>query len=149
MSPECQELNALHSQSVDGGSIKILDRLLNPPASAEPFILNLLIADARTFAQDFLRAQAPQTSFVGAKTDPQVAHELLVRLLGSHDASLVLSEEDLVDLVIRTCRQTGNVLQPQNYLSNINFGALPAQYKLALSEVIPLNPEHHAMMWNR
>jgi hypothetical protein len=45
LSVECQELNALHSQSVDGAKIKIPDRLSNPPETKEPFILDLL-ADA-------------------------------------------------------------------------------------------------------
>ncbi|KAK7050249.1 RdRP-domain-containing protein [Favolaschia claudopus] len=31
LSPECQELNALHSQAVDGAAVKIPERLSNPP----------------------------------------------------------------------------------------------------------------------
>lgn len=62
MCNECQELNALHSSVVDGGSIKVPERLLSPPKPEEgspPFVLDVLHADATRFAEDF-RTESPE-----------------------------------------------------------------------------------------
>jgi len=53
---ECQELNTLHSQSIDGAKITIPERLSNPPEEKEPFILDQLADAATGFSERFLEA---------------------------------------------------------------------------------------------
>lgn len=53
MSRECQELNALHSQSVDGARGKIPERLRKPPAAEGIFVLDVLADAAEAFRTRF------------------------------------------------------------------------------------------------
>src|ERR1700691_4511118 len=58
LSSQCQELNALHSQSVDGARIKIPDRLLTPPESDIPYIIDALGVAAADFSSGFLESHS-------------------------------------------------------------------------------------------
>ena len=55
MCDECQELNALYSLCVDGGSVRIPDRLEKIPErkDGEPFVLDVLHKAAEEFAVQF------------------------------------------------------------------------------------------------
>ncbi|KAG6889600.1 hypothetical protein C0995_016126 [Termitomyces sp. Mi166 len=83
LSPECQELNALYSQSVDGAQVRIPDRLTNPPerTDIEPYILDVLEADRKAFADEFLPAENMPLRDTVTMMDSDGARDLLVALL--------------------------------------------------------------------
>ena len=67
MSDECQDLNALHSLVVDGGSVKIPDRLTRPPEDpTDPFILDLLRESAKAFYDEFIQTVAASEQDIDA-----------------------------------------------------------------------------------
>ncbi|KAG8960959.1 hypothetical protein FRC03_005942 [Tulasnella sp. 419] len=146
MSPECQELNALHSQCVDGAGIKIPDRLQTPPEGTEPFVLDVLAEKAKEFAAQFTAIQEAQGDSDIYSQDAEDVHDRLIRLLKSDDPSMAMSEFELVQLVLRKCRQSG--LDVHRYLPYINWNALSAQEKYMLGSYFVLNPEIHSQMWN-
>lgn len=148
LSPECQELNALHSQSVDGAAIKIPDRLTAPPVppgGEDAFIINKLAAAARDFADKF--TQSNRSAIAVPTDDPNVGKQLLSRLLQSAQNSL--SEYELFTLAYNLSRNLGlsrDEFLP--YLGHIDFGALTAAQKYAVSHALDLSDEEYPFVWN-
>ncbi|KAJ7811000.1 RNA-directed RNA polymerase [Mycena olivaceomarginata] len=149
LSPECQELNALHSQSVDGASVKIPERLTTPPAPPggdEAFIINRLASAARNFAEEF--TQAHRTPVTLAPDDPNVGQQLLSRLLQSAQNSL--SEYELFTLAFGLSRRLGmsrNEFIP--YLGYLDFGALTTPQKYAVELALDLDDrDRYPFVWN-
>ncbi|CAE7099567.1 unnamed protein product [Rhizoctonia solani] len=143
MSPECQELNALHSQSVDGARIRIPERLTKPPEVAEPFVIEVLVAKARSFAQKFLATEA--VCFDGL--DPQTAEAALKTLMSLDSSAFPAStENEIVQLCRRFARW--NMLDFKDYLNYVDFSALTANEKYALCSGLDLTPESHPFIWN-
>lgn len=145
---ECQELNALHSQSVDGGSIRIPERLQKPPdlpADAEPYITALLAQNDRTFATSFLEKLRLSGDIIST-SDPSDATTLLEMLLTSKHSAV--SEYELFDISLRLSRKHSFSLGP--YLSYFDFGAFTAQQKHAITSALNLSPDKAAQpqMWN-
>ncbi|KDQ12185.1 hypothetical protein BOTBODRAFT_57023 [Botryobasidium botryosum FD-172 SS1] len=125
MSSECQELNALHSQCVDGGRIKIPDRLLIEKAeNASPFITDLLADEAKTFAESFSDRHARDILASAEET-----REIIARLLSSGQPSF--SEFELFDILLRYARARNVHFAP--FLSHISFDALTTANKHALA----------------
>ncbi|KAK0493854.1 RNA-directed RNA polymerase [Armillaria luteobubalina] len=142
---ECQELNALHSQSVDGASIKIPDRLTSPPEPPEDsvFIIKALADAASQFAGSFA-AEMATLSDLTTTVDMEDAEELIVQLLRSNQSAL--SEYELYTLAYRLALK--HSLDHRVFLSYINFGALTTDQKHSLSYALNLSREEHASLWN-
>lgn len=99
MSPECQQLNRLFSQCVDGNRIKIPDHLKDPPKPQQPeptFVLDALHDAAKRIieAQSVNNLNYEDYSFDA------------MQLLLSRDY-LALSEFELIKLTMRWCKKNG------------------------------------------
>ena len=143
LSSQCQELNALHSQSVDGARIKIPDRLLTPPESDEPYIIDLLAAAAENFATRFMESHpVPEVN-----EDTQSAEEnkfLILSLLRSQQSAL--SEYEIFQMAYSVARRYSIEFRP--LLVHLDFGAFSTQQKYALSSALRLTPEDDPYIWN-
>ncbi|KAG5653862.1 hypothetical protein H0H81_009941 [Sphagnurus paluster] len=144
LSPECQELNALHSQCVDGARIKIPDRLTDPPerADLEPYILDLLEEDRTKFADEFSK-DAPLRDVV-TTADAEEGKNLVVALLQSQQSAV--SEYELFNLASLVARR--NKIDMTPFLNHLDMSALSAQEKHALSATLELSRERHPYVWN-
>ena len=91
MSVECQELNHLFSQSVDGNRIKVPKHLETPPTATTPFILDTL----HESATQYLSSQSHRLEWNGYSFDA-------IQLLLSR-GDVALSEFELVKLTHRWC----------------------------------------------
>ncbi|KXN84461.1 putative RNA-dependent RNA polymerase 1 [Leucoagaricus sp. SymC.cos] len=140
---ECQELNALHSQSVDGASIKIPDRLTTPPEPTEPFIVELLEGHAIGFAEEF----EAQTNAAGtvAVVDQDTAETLTLSLLRSGQHAM--SEFEIFNVAYRFW-QKHSLSNIQSLLTHIDVSALSVQEKYAVSGALELNAQDNAYVWN-
>lgn len=144
MSVQCQELNALHSQSVDGARIRIPDRLTSPPEVEEPFVLDVLAEKAREFAASFLFDEAANFTAL----DPPTAEAVLKGLLSLDSPAFSAStEKEVVHMCMKFAARNG--LDIKQYLNYINFGGLSAEEKYAISSALDLTPETHPFVWNR
>jgi len=142
LSPECQELNALHSKAVDGGKIKIPDRLKTPPEPKEDFILTLLEKDAQEFQAR--RAASSDNRETLRSVDPEDAKELIIRLLQSEQNAL--SEYELFNLALTYARKHNLAFTP--FLSHVDFAALTLAEKYAMSSTLELSAVEHPEVWN-
>lgn len=114
MSSECQQLNRLFSQCVDGNRIKVPQSLEDPsePSAATPqFILDVLHDAAKGHMQTCLDNDEVSSA---AQADT-------MELLASRD-NFALSEFELVQLVLRRCGPDG--LAFAEYAPYFNFSAL-------------------------
>jgi hypothetical protein len=143
LSSQCQELNALHSQSVDGARIKIPDRLLTPPESDVPYIIDVLGTAAAEFSSRFLGSHS--IAEPGLIThSKEHAEELIHSLLGSDQNAV--SEYEMFGLAFSVARRYSMDFRP--YLAHVDFGALTAQEKYALISAVGLQPEDDPYIWN-
>ncbi|TFY74672.1 hypothetical protein EWM64_g9340, partial [Hericium alpestre] len=141
LSKECQELNALYSQAVDGARVQIPERLQNPPPPREDFVLAVLFTAAQEFTSNFLqRSDSSETSDLSRET----AQELIVRLLSISEPAV--SEYALLNMARNIARKHNIDFKP--YLSHINFGALLTHEKHELASTMDLPPIMQAYMWN-
>ncbi|PPQ66641.1 hypothetical protein CVT24_006933 [Panaeolus cyanescens] len=138
---ECQELNALHSQSVDGANIRIPDRLATPPEQSEPYVLDLLENSAREFSVAFLSSEGREEI---SNIAPQDGETLLRTLL--HSSQNALSEYELFNLALRFSRKHNIDLKP--YLSQIDFSALTTSQKHTLQATLQLSSIECPEIWN-
>lgn len=143
MSTECQELNALYSQAVDGARVNIPDRLRNPPEPPEGsnFVLTELFDAAKAFSESFLITHGNTEA---APVSAEDAEELVNRLLSISEATV--SEYKLVELARGIARKHGIDFRP--YLYSINYGALQIHEKYELAVSLRMNPGEEAYMWN-
>uniref|UniRef100_A0A0W0GCD2 Putative RNA-directed RNA polymerase n=1 Tax=Moniliophthora roreri TaxID=221103 RepID=A0A0W0GCD2_MONRR len=152
LSTECQELNALHSQAVDGASVKIPERLASPPEPPGDFILDLLAKEATEFAENFTRSieqRSAITSIQGGGDDDitREDHErILLRLLSSQHNTI--SEYELFTLAWRFCQKFSLPLAP--YMAHFDLGAFTAQQKYAILSTmgLDLDKERYPHFWN-
>jgi regulator of nonsense transcripts 1 len=126
MSPECQELNRLHSQSLDGFEVSVPSRLGDPPQSVgneQPFILDILHRAAEE------RIKVAKVKHMGTLDLPVDAMSLLL----SRDA-IAIHEFDLIQITLKWCRRYDENLL--DYAGFFNFGALSDdQQKWLLGEL--------------
>jgi len=143
---ECQELNALHSQSVDGARIKIPDRLTNPPdpPHGEPYILDLLEAARTAFAESF--TQGAPLRDVLTSMNMEEGKGLLVELL--HSQQSALSEYELITLANLLARK--HDIDIRQFLNHMDLSALAVQEKYALNLTLGLAKKDPDCpeMWN-
>jgi hypothetical protein len=142
LSVECQELNALHSQSVDGGKIVIPERLSNPPETTEPFILDLLAEAAKAFSERFLESLPVYD--VARDLPRDDAMQYIRQLLRGERRAF--SEFEMFNMVVAIARKREIDLRPM--LPYLNLGALTVQQKYTVSSTLKLSQEEDRYIWN-
>jgi hypothetical protein len=125
MSPQCQQLNRLFSQCVDGNHIRIPENLkelkaledpLDPESTAAPFILDALHEASAKFIQG-VSNMCPDDS-----DEADVMELLLTR------DKIAMSEFELLQLVLRWCERTNrDVLE---YSPFLNFSTLTDEQQI-------------------
>jgi len=132
MSPQCQQLNRLFSQCVDGNHIKIpenlraFEKLEDPPEprpSVAPFILDTL---HEACVMLILQTANLHTE---ASVDPDIIDFLMSR------DKLAMSEFELLQVVLRWCDQNGGSLL--DYSHHINFSALTDEQQIWILGRLP------------
>ncbi|KAF7338901.1 Rna-directed rna polymerase [Mycena sanguinolenta] len=125
LSPECQELNALHSQSVDGAAVKIPERKFTEQFSQSNRII----------------VQLPQDN-------PGAGKQLLSRLLQTAQNSL--SEYELFTMAFGLSRKLGMSREEfLPYLAYLDFGAFTTAQKYALAHALDLEDRQtYPFIWN-
>ncbi|KAI6025546.1 RNA dependent RNA polymerase-domain-containing protein [Pisolithus marmoratus] len=145
MSAECQELNALHSQAVDGARVKIPDRLLTPPTPQGKYILDVLAEVAKEYHANF--AQLGTTDLDTDTTSAYEAEDVLAELFKSKPNAV--SEYELFNMALAFARKfsmTAEEVKP--YLAHLDIGALAPHEKHAISTTLALTPMEHRRLWN-
>ncbi|KXT15516.1 hypothetical protein AC579_3380 [Pseudocercospora musae] len=131
MSPECQQLNRLFSQCVDGNRVKVPTVLEDPPETppdALPFVLDVLHGDATATITN----KAP---FV-FDSEPRSA-DILELIL--HRDSVAISEFELIQFVLRSCSKTGEDFS--SFADLFNYAALNDEQKAWVIGQLP--PSRH------
>ncbi|KAK8030302.1 hypothetical protein PG990_000036 [Apiospora arundinis] len=119
MASECQELNRLFSQCVDGNRIKVPPRLEKPPT---------LTPDTPKFILDELH-EAAKSTVAGQRMRPSDVEALdfgALELMLCRD-DVATSEFELVKLIAKWCRKHGASLV--DFLSYFDLNALTAEEK--------------------
>lgn len=141
MSKECQELNALYSQCVDGAMIRIPERLRTPPEPSEPFIVDVMLEEAKTFAQQWLANHASLTTEV----EPNADEQSIISLLSSERLSM--SEFQALQLAGKIARRSS--IDIRQYYPLMNFSALGVAEKHLVCAMFEMNDSERRMVWNR
>lgn len=141
MSKECQELNALYSQCVDGAAIRIPERLRTLPESSKDFIVDTMIEKAKAFAQKWQTTKANLMVPVDKMTD----EERIKSLLGSERASM--SEFQALQIAFRIAKRSS--IDIARYYPMMNFSALKVAEKYSVCSMFDMDTEHRLMVWNR
>lgn len=126
MSPQCQQLNRLFSQCVDGNNIKIPSNLEDPPnpdTNVAPFILDIL-HDACTEQISHASNLQPEMH-----DDPDIMDMLLTR------DKMVMSEFELLHATFRWCEQ--HDIDIMAYSHAFDFSALTDEQKIWLLSRLP------------
>jgi len=127
MSPECQQLNRLFSQCVDGVRINIPDKLQKAPRlppDAPPFILDEL----HEAGKRSIRGRSARTKHWDGDD-----FEALEIFLASDD--LAMSEFEAIRLALRWCKKNDTSLE--DLLNVFNFDAITAEEKRWVLAQIP------------
>ncbi|KAI5119487.1 hypothetical protein M0805_009511 [Coniferiporia weirii] len=140
MSSQCQELNALYSQCVDGAAITVPEKLRTPPTKDEPFIVDILTEVASTFAAKFVGDNIMKAR---RGLTPETAEALMIDLLKSEQQ--YLSEFQRLNLARALARE--HHLDLSKHLLHVNFGALSAQEKYELC-TDPCVSVYNPHIWN-
>ncbi|KAI0532940.1 RdRP-domain-containing protein [Xylaria digitata] len=140
MAPECQELNRLFSQCVDGNRIKVPPKLENapPPSSSAdsiPFILDVLHESA-TRSIDPTNAIA--RNLEGYDFDA-------IELLLSRDG-IAVSEFELIQLAFKWCRRNNTPLH--DLLHFFDFNILSPEEKAWTISQLPVLPDVPKLVMN-
>lgn len=141
---QCQELNALRSQSFDGANIKIPDRLATPPEPAEgsKYILDLLEEAADAFSTRFAESASRRMEIT--TLNKEEGELLLGQLLASRQNSI--SEFELLNLADRLATKHDVDIRP--YLAQLDFSALTAVQKHTMSTTLHISAIDYLEIWN-
>ncbi|KAH7881903.1 RNA-directed RNA polymerase [Phlebopus sp. FC_14] len=145
MSGECQELNALHSQAVDGARVRIPERLLTPPVPEGKYILETLAEAAEEYRIRFTQRGA-------IELDPRTIsaedlEDILVPIFRSKPNAI--SEYELFNMALALARQLSvNLYELKPYLAHLDLSALASHEKHAISTTLSLTPQEHRRLWN-
>ncbi|KAI0102379.1 RdRP-domain-containing protein [Nemania sp. FL0031] len=137
MAPECQELNRLFSQCVDGNRIKIPPRLENAPkpSTDAQFILDVLHESA---VKSIAAMNSNTRNLEGYEFD---AMELLLNRDG-----IAISEFELVKLAFKWCRHHGTPLHDILHFFDLN--SLSAEEKAWTISQLPILPRIPSLIMN-
>jgi hypothetical protein len=141
---QCQELNALHSQAVDGARVIIPERLLTPPESEEPYIIDLLVQEAKEFHETFLAERAADSARSLTNTDPEDAQDIIARLLAGPRRAM--SEFETFLVAARIAQRAHIDLRP--FLPSIDFSALSSEQKHIISFMLGTSLKDDQYIWN-
>ncbi|ETI27931.1 hypothetical protein G647_00380 [Cladophialophora carrionii CBS 160.54] len=149
-STQCQELNRLFSQCVDGNRIKIPDRLLDPPEASPatgPFILDTLHELALEHCQRVKAAVAPTTVARQRVSD--------IEVLGSADRNMMefiltsptpFSDFELAQLTLAWCRK--NRVPFEEFWTFFDSTKLAADEQAWILSELPPSAEYASFMKN-
>lgn len=135
-------MNALHSQCVDGATIKIPDKLATPPEPTEPFILDVLEQASVEFSTRFGESASRRTEIL--TVDRLEGERLLGQLLKSNQSAL--SEYELFNLAYRLATKYSINIRP--YLAQIDMSALTTAEKHTISTTLSLSAVDYPYIWN-
>ncbi|KAK4144578.1 RNA dependent RNA polymerase-domain-containing protein [Dichotomopilus funicola] len=143
MAEQCQELNRLFSQCVDGNRIRVppkLEQAPAPAADAPPFILDYLHDAAKELIQ---RTQAPSSSRVTRLEGYDF--DAIELLLSREDVAM--SEFDLLRLTLRWCRKTGTKFEDLLHFFDMNV--LNSEERAwVLEQLPPTSPQLPVLLRN-
>ncbi|KAF4959413.1 hypothetical protein FSARC_10738 [Fusarium sarcochroum] len=139
MSAQCQELNRLFSQCVDGNRIKIPDKLRSPPKppqDAAPFILDVLHSDSEEKTRILTFSQ--EANLVGYDIDA-------MQLLLSRE-DIAMSEFEFVKLAHTWCLH--NQISFEDLLHLFDFNILTSEQKAWVLTHVPASPNKPGLVLN-
>ncbi|TFB03406.1 putative RNA-dependent RNA polymerase 1 [Trichoderma ghanense] len=144
MSAECQELNRLFSQCVDGNRIKEdhLKKFEKPPepgAEAPPFVLDELHQAARDIITKQKRAAQTNVNDMEGYTFEGV------QLLLSRD-DVAISETELIRMAVRWCRRTNTSFYHLMHMFDLN--SLKAEEKAWVLAQVPTYSGAPSLVYN-
>ncbi|OAP58356.1 hypothetical protein AYL99_07446 [Fonsecaea erecta] len=143
---QCQELNRLFSQCVDGNRIKIPDKLLDPPEAppdAQPFILDVLRDAARQHCSSVKKAKNP----LNAVEQRGLGHD--IQTMGIADRGLLefilsnpapFSDFELAKLTLAWCRR--NNVRFEEFWAYFDPSQLTADEQAWILAELPPSPEY-------
>ncbi|GAB1319470.1 hypothetical protein MFIFM68171_09680 [Madurella fahalii] len=140
MSEQCQELNRLFSQCVDGNRIKVppkLEKAPLAPPDAMPFILDDLHDAAKQLIQDNQRLDR-------GKALDGYDFDAVQLLLARED--IAMSEFELICMTLRWCRRNGARLE--DFLELFDLNVLTSEEKAWVLQQIPPSKEIPALVLN-
>jgi len=140
MAPECQELNRLFSQCVDGNRIRVPPRLEKTPIpkpDSGPFVLDVLHDEATKLVHRNI-AQARSNVLEGFEFD---ALELLL-----NRDDVAMSEFELIAMMQRWCRR--NDAHLEDFLDFFDLNVLTAEEKEWVLQQVPPAREIPAVVLN-
>lgn len=140
MSPQCQELNRLFSQCVDGNRIRVPPKLENappPPPDAPPFILDDLHDAAKQLIQ---KTQTSDRRKTLDGYDLDAVEILLTR------ENIAMSEFELVCMTLRWCRQ--NRVKFEDLLHLFDLNILTDEESAWLLQQLPPSPNFPSLIMN-
>ena len=138
MSSECQQLNRLFSQCVDGNRIKVpptLEDPKEPQSDTAPFVLDVLHDAAK---KNIMEASVSHGNF------DYFPHTMLNALLG--DDSIAASEFELVKLTLQWCHQ--NHFDFKDFMHHFNYSKLSDEQQAWLLNYLPPSPETPKLVRN-
>ncbi|KAF9778792.1 hypothetical protein IL306_003256 [Fusarium sp. DS 682] len=139
MSAQCQELNRLFSQCVDGNRIKIPDKLCTapkPPPDAPPFILDVLHDDSKEWVRRL--SLSKDGDLLGYNVDA------IQLLLGREDVAI--SEFECVKLAYSWCLKNDTSFESLLHLFDLNV--LTADQKAWVLAHVPASPSAQGLIRN-
>lgn len=139
MSGQCQELNRLFSQCVDGNRIQVPDKLRSPPKLAQdapPFILDVLHQDAKDQTHSLMLSQ--KADLAGFDVDA-------MQLLFSRE-DIAMSEFEFVKLAHSWCLH--NKMNFEDLLHLFDFNSLTSEQKSWVLAHVPPSPGVSALVLN-
>jgi hypothetical protein len=138
MSSECQQLNRLFSQCVDGNTIKVPFHLQDPPEAQpteDPFVLDVVHEAATQTIQATIERDR---SYEGCSFDT-------MDLLMSRDR-VAISEFELVQLAMRWCDQEGEDFR--YFEPFLNFSTLSDEQQVWLLDKLPVTRDTPKLIRN-
>ncbi|OBS20006.1 hypothetical protein FPOA_11728 [Fusarium poae] len=139
MSPQCQELNRLFSQCVDGNRIRIPEKLQSPPKlpdDSPPFILDVLHNESRDQVSRLSLSQ--NVDLDGYDIDA-------IQLLLSRE-DVAISEFECVKLAYTWCIK--NKTSFESLLHLFDFNVLTSEQKAWVLAHVPLSPSTPGLILN-
>ncbi|KAF8467385.1 RNA dependent RNA polymerase-domain-containing protein [Kalaharituber pfeilii] len=143
LSPECQQLNYLFSNCVDGHKINIPQHLQSPPARDEttpPFVLDVLHEDAKLHIATRIATSSQEHGGAEYEYEFDLLQLLLIR------DKVALSEFELIQMAYRWCRARN--VEFSTFIHYFDYNALRAHEKAWVLEQLPRTMSEPALVMN-
>lgn len=138
LSPECQQLNRLFSQCVDGNRIRVPQNLEDPPEPSDttpPFVLDILHAAAMEIIEVATKSHVGYMDYLIDAMD----------MLLNRD-SIAVSEFELIQMTLRWCAKNNAAFS--HFTSFFNFGLLSDEQQTWLLATVPLSKDLPGLVRN-